>query len=322
MKKHLLLLSIIISSIYVTQTRASVEELKICSFNIKFLGNYKNKDNHALADILKDYDIVVVQELVAPPIDGTYPDGETYAADVEAALFFDAMEIHGFDYKLSEEDTGTKDEIHKNTSATEWWVTFFDPNILELADDLPSGFLADDRSNHPCYERVPYAFGFRTCDEKADFVLISVHLNPNPSRDDRARRKHELAAISDWINQHDKKEKDFIILGDMNIQDADELVSVTPKDYLSLNDQCLATNTSLNSPKPYDHVMYNIKKTKEIDTDYGFKVIDLIQTMEPYWESENGGYPSDPNVMDVFCQYYSDHHPVVFQIKIPAADDD
>jgi endonuclease/exonuclease/phosphatase family metal-dependent hydrolase len=326
MKKRFLLallLTIAISSAYITQTRGSDgDDLKICSFNIQFLGHFKDKENRALADILKDYDIVVVQELVAPPIKGTYPDGEIYLADTEAELFFKAMENLGFTYKLSEEDTGTNDEIHKKTSATEWWVAFYDPNSVEDVNDLPSGFLADDRSNHPCYERVPYAFGFRTCDEKTDFVLISVHLKPGSSSNDKARRKHELTAIFDWVNQNDGTEKDYIILGDMNIEDPDELASVTPEGYLSLNDECLPTNTSVNSPKPYDHVMYNVTDTNEINTEFDIKIIDLIEAMRPYWQFVDEAYPGDPYEHNRFRIPYSDHHPVVFEIKVPDTDDD
>ena len=97
------------------------QSISVASFNIQFLGHFKKNDNKALASILKDYDIVVVQELVAPPTAGTYPDGNPYKADNESAGFFNEMFEYGFDYVLSEEDTGTGDVIHKASSATEWW---------------------------------------------------------------------------------------------------------------------------------------------------------------------------------------------------------
>lgn len=51
----------------------------------------------------------------------------------------------GFDYVISEEDTGTGDKIHRNGSSTEWWVSFYKSNRIAPADDLPHGFLASDR---------------------------------------------------------------------------------------------------------------------------------------------------------------------------------
>jgi len=295
--------------------------ISICSFNIQFLGSSPVRNDEALASAVKDYDIVVVQELVAPPYEMKFPDGTEVKTDQESAEFFDAMAQFGFIYWLSEEDTGTGDKNHVNSNSTEWWVVFYKPGEVEQAKDLPHGFLADDRKNHPCYERVPYAFAFRSPNKALDFVLISVHLKPNPGPKNRNRRKHELSAIAGWIYESESPEKDYIILGDMNIYNFKELVSLTPEDFISLNDECRATNTNLNSPKPYDHVMYRPKFTKEIDVGFDMAVVNLIEAMATYWNDDNT-YPGKPYVHDEFRKYFSDHHPVVFRIKIPSSDDD
>ncbi len=299
------------------------DTLEVCSFNIQFLGSFKKRDDAALADILKDYDIVVVQELVAPPYDGVYPDGQSYTGDKEAAEFFDAMQSHGFSYLLSEEDTGTGDKIHKKSSSTEWFVSFYKPNIVSTASDLPQGFLAQDRSNNDDYERVPYAFPFRAANNRLDFVLISVHLQPGARPAERERRAHELASIGGWIDEHDDVEKDFIILGDMNIYSAEELTAVTPQGFISLNDECRMTNTLSTAGKgqPYDHVMYNPGFTTEIDAAFDLYVINLVEVMRPYWTAD-APYPGDPYVHNTFKQYYSDHFPVVFRLITPMQDDD
>ena len=299
------------------------KSLQVCSFNIQFLGSSTSRDDVALSSILKDYDIVVIQELVAPPYEGTFPNGTPFRPDSEATEFFDEMKSLGFEYVLSEEDTGTGDKNHYNSSATEWWVTFYKPKKVKTANDLPSGFLAGDRTNHGDYERVPYAFTFRTADSNLDFVLISVHLKPGSSGANKERRKHELTAIAGWINDNDGTEKDFIILGDMNIENQEELTNATPAGYLSLNDECVPTNTNINGPKPYDHVMYNKLYTKEIDEEYDFKVVNLILAMKPFWGgSSTDAYPGDPYNHNEFRKYYSDHHPVLFMITIPENDDD
>ena len=186
---------------------------------------------------------------------------------------------------------------------------------------MPTGFLADDRSNHPDYERVPFAFGFRTVDGKADFVLISVHLMPGKEAAAKQRRLHELQSIDRWIRSRNQEEKDFIILGDMNIENTAELDAATPEGYLSLNKDCLPTNTNVRGPKPYDHVMFSTVYTTEIDQEYGFKVINLIEQMRPFWNSAEQ-YPGDPYNHNAFRAYYSDHHPVVFRIRTLATGDD
>jgi endonuclease/exonuclease/phosphatase family metal-dependent hydrolase len=301
--------------------------LAIASFNIQFLGLSPRRDDPALAMILRDFDVVVVQELASPPFEGKFPDGSDFKPDKEAAEFFQAMNALGFEYELSEEDTGPGPNNHTNRSTTEWWVVFYKADKVAPAGELPTEFLAQDRTDNEHYERVPYAFAFRTPDDKLDFVLISVHLKPNA--DGKARRKEELATIAQWVDGNDNQEKDFIILGDMNIQDCDELQDATPAGFRSLNDECEATNTNVNDPKPYDQVMYRTAFTREIDKPFDFRVYNLIEAMRPFWNSTDP-YPGgsvNPIGMpaydhDEFRAFYSDHHPVVFKMTMPAVDDD
>lgn len=294
------------------------DELMICSFNIQFLGSFKKRDNQAIAELLKAYDIVLIQELVAPPFNGLYPDGEAYESDEEARAFFEAMIGAGFEYILSEEDTGASEEIHSKSSSTEWWTAFYKDEKVDYALDLPHGFLAEDRSNNEDFERVCYAFPFRSVvNDDLDFILISVHLAAGASEGER--RKHELSTIAEWIDQNDELDQDFIILGDMNIEDSTELAEFLPEGYVSLNDECRRTNTLINTKpgngaKPYDHVLYRPEFTsEEIDEAYDLEVVDLVSSMRTSWRREEP-YPGDPYDHNLFKQYFSDHHPVVFRM--------
>ena len=292
------------------------EQITICSFNIKFVGLYKKKDNDALARLVGKYDMVIVQELVAPPDSGQYCDGTSYREDPEANAFFDAMSAQGFNYSLSCEDTGSGKDIHKGGSSTEWSVIFYKPGKLRVADDLPHGFLAEDRSAHPVYPRVPYAHGFRTIDGKMDFVVINVHLSPGGNKG--GQRSVELLSIAQWIDRHDVRERDFYIVGDMNIENAAELQAVTPAGFVSLNDECRKTNTAAKSSKPYDHVMYRPAKRAaldEVDEAFDFLVINLIDQMRGAWRGPSV-YPGDPYDNNLFPQYYSDDDvPILVEIK-------
>ena len=157
-----------------------------------------------------------------------------------------------------------------------------------------------------------------------DFVLISVHLNPGSGASNRARRAEELAAISAWIDANDATEKDFIILGDMNFESCSELATQTPFGFLSLNDECRATNTNINGPKPYDHVFHNVTHSSdEIDLGFDLEVLNLIDLMQPHWEaSSSDPYPGNPYIHNTFRKFYSDHHPVGFRILTGSTDDD
>jgi hypothetical protein len=294
----------------------TTQALCVTSFNIQFLGNSAQRDNQALVNVLRNSDIVVMEELVAPPYPGLYPDGTPFKPDPQATTFFNDMSQAGFKYILSEENTGKTLAIHHNGSSAEWFVSFYKPGIVEPANDLPHGFLAEQRAHNPDYERVPYAFPFRSEDKSVDFVLIAVHLQPNPGGG--AQRQHEMQTITTWIHQHDSQEKDFIILGDMNVQNRKELLRLLPSGYESLNDACVPTNTDIKSPKPYDQVMYNQQYTgSDTDQDYGFHVLNLINLMRDSWATINQGpYPGTPYNHNQFRKIYSDHNPVTFKIKL------
>ncbi len=139
-----------------------------------------------------------------------------------------------------------------------------------------------------------------------------------PGKSKSARRLEELTTIYSWIDANDDIEKDFIILGDMNIEDCDELQDALPAGYVSLNDQCLTTNTNVNGPKPYDHVIH--KGLSEVHST--FEVVDLIEAMRVPWGlTSTGTYPGDPYDHNSFRVRYSDHHPIQFSISSTADDD-
>lgn len=315
------------SSLLIPQEYVFAKDITVCSFNIQFLGMSTKRDNSALTELVKSYDIVVVQELVAPPYIGKFPNGDPFKPDKEASEFFDLMTENNFKYILSEEDTGKGKKNHSNGSATEWWVVFYKSTEVDYASDLPHGFLAKDVTANPKFDRVPYAFPFRTKSGKLDFVLISVHLRPGDGAKNRDRRYDELHSIYSWIDKKNSEEKDFIVLGDMNIESQAELQALEIPHYVSLNSECVRTNTLINSDfgngaKPYDHVLYNVTSTKsDIDMLFGFKVVDLVKAMKPKWTG-SGAYPGDPYKHDIFRQYYSDHHPVVFKMSEKNLDDD
>lgn len=321
---------------------SSKEKLKICSFNIQFLGNSKIRADRTLAKILRDNScaIVVVQELVAPPdlriLKGSshyqkgelpvFPrTGESLVHSERATVFFKEMEEVGFaDFLLSEEDTGTSQSVKQNNgSATEWWVTFYDSSKVAIAKDLPSGFLAENRNANTEFDRVPYAFPFRAIDGSFDFVLISVHLHPDSGHRNALRRKQELDAIGKWVHAAQTKgaERDFIILGDMNLEDNEEVQNSMPEGFVTLNTKAQwNTNTNLNNPKPYDHVMINPTFTSEVRALNNFQVLNLIELVRPHWILPV--FPGDPYNHNIFRLYFSDHHPIAFEADLPVRDDD
>ena len=72
----------------------------------------------------------------------------------------------------------------------------------------------------------------------------------------------------------------------------------------------------------HDHVMYRSVHSTEIDAEFDFEVIDLIETVRKRWNEKDGAFPGEPYDHDRFRAYYTDHHPVVSRLKTPSQNDD
>ncbi len=405
--KRFLLSVFVWSAIGLNGVIAASNEIWVCSFNIQFLGFTKERDNIGLAQLLKDEgcDIVVVEELVAPPSEQylgrsalnnfpifprdaydllnlkskkylaapqnlrVFPPGPEFGTTQEAldamlfnpgivrfdpiipepkaTEFFDAMASVGFiDFILSDEDTGPQ-KHHSNTTASEWWLAFFNSKKLEIAKDLPYGFLDRYRAGSDKFDRVPFAFPFRSKNKRLDFVLIPVHLAAEAKK--VLDRQKELRAIDEWIADHSKQEHDFIVLGDTNIQKKAELARILSRadaknKWRSLNEDCDPTNTmpQRKKGKPYEQVFYNPDFTTEAELpesltasqkSKNFIVISLIDKMKSRWQTLHPGedYPGGrENAAGAWIDYdhdkfrmnYSDHNPIKFLLKVPKNDDD
>jgi len=287
----------------VLQTAVFADVLS-CTYNIKWLGYSNKRDNTGIAKFLADSNrsLMVVQELVAPPVpvDVGY---KTIKADPEAKAFFDAMSGQGYNYILSNEDTGTGDKIHNNSSSTEWFVAFYKADVIE---PLQSGYIVEDRSNHDDYERVPYQFTFKEKSSNMDFTVISTHLKPGKSKKDTIRRYHELQNIFNWIQSENSSntERDYIVLGDMNVYSCSKLDDNLQGGFKRANTECL--NSNLKMSEPYDQVLYtnnsNVTRYQVINMYKEFNISQSVKNKE-------------------VIAKYSDHHPVFFTI-ISEIDDD
>tara|TARA_B100000929_G_scaffold268877_1_gene238022 strand:+ start:40574 stop:41434 length:861 start_codon:yes stop_codon:yes gene_type:complete len=268
------------------------KDLSVVSFNIKWIGYSDDRKNHDLAKMLSQHDIVFIQEMVSPPVNGFYPSGKPYKKDKESSDFLNAMLNEGFSYALSIEDSGTGDNNETNSASTEWSIAFYKADNVLLKEHY---YIEEDRTNHDNYERVPYLFYFENKYSGNDYKFINVHLKPSNGLKDRERRRQELNSIFTWINLNNYNEKDFIILGDMNIYDCDRLNNWIPKNYYRPDKECSGTN--LDMSKPYDQVIVyekiNIEDVHVINLYDYFKKIDT----------------------KTFKSYYSDHHPIQFYLK-------
>lgn len=301
-----------------SRVEGKTDTIDICSFNIQFLGHFKNRDNEFLSGLLNNFELILIQEMVAPPVNGMYPDGKKYKADVESKAFHDLMIANGFSYWMSEEDTGPK-KNHTASSASEWWIAYYKEDVLQAdSSERAYGFIDEKLTLNETFERVPYAFPFKALNGELNFTVISVHLAPGSSGTSKQKRSEELSGISKWINDRTEDNRDFLIAGDCNIENDAELQKILKEnewfdkqDLWSLNENCISTNTkcyeSVSKGRPYDHVLY-AEATVEDLIPGTFDVIDLLRLCP---EGSISSYSYDH---DKFRTKYSDHLPVTFKL--------
>jgi len=290
----------------------SQDTLNICSFNIQFLGNFKNKDNATIGKIMKPYDMVIIQELVAPPIAGFFGDHTPYKIDEESKAFLTEMKKAGFSFWLSSEDTGpTKN--HVNSTASEWWIVFYKRTKIHCDSSRYFGFVSQPLVANPNQDRVSYVFPFKTVKGNSTFSVIPVHLNPGDAKEDYARRQVEFSYLFNWTKKQPEKNKDFFVLGDCNIYESSEFLHFKSLDFYSLNEKCKFTNTKIyeskEKGKPYDHIFYNSHSKEDLILN-SFSPIDLRKAAKTF----NPTNVIEPYDHDDFRTKYSDHLPVVFQL--------
>lgn len=284
------------------------------SFNIKWLGHYKAKENQILAEILKDKDLVVVQELVDPPLSGVYPDGQSFVKDDEAASFVLEMKKVGFSYWLSTSDSGKKGN-HKIGSSDEWGIVFYKPTILKADSTRFFGFVDSPLVLHPVFDRVPFVFPFKTVKGNSTFSIVNVHLTQGESSSAEMQRLAQLDFLAQWINRQKEINKDFLIVGDCNIYDSTELVMLKKYAIESLNANLVPTTASIygvnKKGNPFDHVFYTPFTTEDLRSRTS-AVMDLMISLKLLnLPNLQGIIPFDANL---FSQRFSDHFPITWQM--------
>lgn len=152
---------------------------------------------------------------------------------------------------------------------------------------------------------------------------------------DSRQRAHELRMIRRWIRERlgapPHRERDFIILGDMNISNKVELARMLDAmksdaddpGMRSFNEGCEHTNASYQPEKKttqqcYDQIFFDEDHLSEANLEAGFSVFDLTRILPGVRDEQGQMIMSGTE----FRTKYSDHFPVMIKLRIPEKDDD
>lgn len=258
MKNYILILHCLFFLLYLSPNYAFQKEsnLKILTWNIQDLGRTKDDSEiHFIAEILKDYDLVAIQEIVAKDPAGA--KAVTRIADELNRLG------SKWDYSISNPTKSSSSNIRERYAYL--WKT----SKIKLKKEASL-----DTELASVIEREPYIGMFETKNGNV-FYAINMHA--------RTYNKHPEMEISKFKKYPERlKSNNIIILGDFNLNEKHSVWNPLYK--MGFNAAIKNIKTSMKRKcnkgkymhKTVDNIFYNSEKAEKIDSG----VIDFIKNCD------------------------------------------
>jgi len=220
---------------------APEDSLTIATFNIQVFGKTKASKPEimsTLASIIRQYDIVAVQEIKD-------------SSEAVPAQFLTLINSADADYELLlSPRTGLQDD---DAGSQEQYAYYYNTNAVE---SLGEGVLFDD-SGTDHFQREPFLARFKAKGGSFSFVLAAIHTKPDAALE-------EIEALDDvvhWARTHFAGEDDFIVLGDYNASCtyassyALDALSIRGSSYTWVIPDDADTNVNQRSQCAYDRIV-------------------------------------------------------------------
>lgn len=194
-------------------------QIRLGTFNIEKLGGNNPYQEQNAAEILRDYDIVAIQEVMNFGATKDNPIGEE---GIEALKRIVSYLGDDWSYVVSSEPNGTLDsEKSRKYSMFEYYAFLYRKSKIELVKD--SAHLWNEKGNPIAglkdqerqFDREPFIASFKARNGKLDFTIITIHA----AAPDRPWRKDEikrLAIAYKTVQDSDSSQNDVFLMGDFN----------------------------------------------------------------------------------------------------------
>ncbi len=198
---------------------SSENQIRLGSFNIEKLGFKKEFQVENAAEILKNYDIVAIQEVMNL---GASKDNPIGTKGIEALKQIVSYLGEDWDYVTSEEPKGpSRAEKSKAFSTFEYYAFIFRKSKIELIED--SAYLWNEQENPMVglesqerqFDREPFIASFKAKKGNLDFTLITIHV-ASPAAKWRRDEIKRLAIVYKAVQDSDPNQNDVFLLGDFN----------------------------------------------------------------------------------------------------------
>ncbi|MFC1508619.1 T9SS type A sorting domain-containing protein [Candidatus Omnitrophota bacterium] len=321
MKKAIFFLACFVSASIVSSDEGFIS---ICSFNIAELGGHReNKDHQAIADMIDEYDLTVVQEVMDS-------GGEDHIKAIVDFMNTDASET--FSYFIIP-------KAGRGYPGNEGYAYIYrSPVVLDESYNPAFGL----KETEVDYGRLPGWAFFKAGD--FDFMVVGIHLHWSNLDKRTAGVADLLAWLKEFADRPESEERDLIIVGDTNRFgdysntkinngetafhqllldiDLDSKYRLLFCEYLTFPDAKEApddagsTTVSNNNNMVYDQIMISSGAFHEFGNDRG-SLGSNIGIIDFDSEMENVGTSYD----DIKDQI-SDHRPIYAKFRYDLGDDD
>ncbi|MDP2705502.1 MAG: endonuclease/exonuclease/phosphatase family protein [bacterium] len=198
---------------------SSTTQIRIGTFNIEKLGKDNPYQVKNAAIILKNYDIVAIQEVMNTGATKNNPLG---GKGIEALQEIVAHLGEDWDYVVSPEPNGTANaEKSKAFSTFEYYAFLYRKSKIELVKDSAhvwnesenkmSGLNDQERQ----FDREPFIASFRAKDGNFDFTIITIHA-ASPAAQWRKDEIGRLVFVYKTVQDSDESQNDVFLMGDFN----------------------------------------------------------------------------------------------------------
>jgi endonuclease/exonuclease/phosphatase family metal-dependent hydrolase len=246
------------------------ETFRICTFNIQNFGKKKLNDSlrvQALAEIIRKYDIVAVQEI--SDVSGEVP--------VAFRNKINAGEGRYYEVTCSERTGKQADD----KSSQEQYAFYYDTVKFSLFGE--PGLYND--SVHDYFAREPYAARFRAKKGGWTFVLVTIHTAPEKAVEETG----SLDEVVKWAKKRYRKEGEIVVLGDFNASctyakphELDKL-AIRGRNYYWIVPDNAKTNLSANIDCAYDRFVLTLPAKSYYTGKWGVDSCFTSKTISDHW---------------------------------------
>lgn len=258
------------------------ETIKIATFNIQIFGKSKSEKPevmNTLAQIVRKYDVVVIQEIKNKP--GDVPPAFKTKINEEGA---------SYEFVISERTGKNPDDA----SSREQYAVYFNTSTIEVLD---GGRLYDDSlSDH--FQREPFVTRLKAKQGNFSFVLISIHTRPDIAVEEIAA----LEQVIEWARGRYPGEDDFIALGDFNAgcdyasEEELDAIGLSGPQYIWIVPHTADTNVATGSQCAYDRIVTTWATESDFTEQWGVdqaftdkKVSDHWPVWAEFFVNQDGG---------------------------------